>query len=210
MEKLPMPEIVSASEWQRQRDELLVQEKLVTRQLDALAARRRRLPAVEFDANYQFVSATGTKTLLDLFEGRPQLALYQFMDRGPDAFCPGCTYYTNHLMDLEGLADVGVSWATVSDMPIEQIVPYKEKMGWTMPFYSSHGTTFSVDCGGGEGFMLNMFITDGTHVYRTYNTFERGVDLQLFHNNILDLSVYGRQEDWEDSPEGWPQQPTYG
>jgi predicted dithiol-disulfide oxidoreductase (DUF899 family) len=95
-------------------------------------------------------------------------------------------------------------------MPLAQIEKYKAKMGWTLPFASSHGTSFSVDCGSVDGFMLSMFLRDGEDVYRTYSTTARGVDRILFVNNVLDLAPYGRQEDWEDSPPGWPQQPTSG
>lgn len=139
-----------------------------------------------------------------------QLAVYQFMDNGPDAFCPGCTWFTSNVVNLNGLAENGVAWATVSNMPIAQIEAYKAKMGWTMPFASSRGTTFSDDCGAGKFFGLSMFLRDGTDVYQTYFTAARGVDRLLFVNNILDLAPYGRQEDWEDSPAGWPQHPTYG
>ena len=162
------------------------------------------------DDKYVFDTPAGAKTLLDLFAGRTQLALYQFMDNGPDAFCPGCTHFSNNVADLGTLADAGVSWVTVSNMPLAQIEGYKERMGWTMPFVSSHGTTFADDCGAGGGFMLSVFLRDGEDVYRTYCTTARGVDRVLFVNNLLDLMPYGRQEDWEDSPPGWPQQPTYG
>jgi predicted dithiol-disulfide oxidoreductase (DUF899 family) len=207
-----MPKVVSAEEWQRERDQLLEAEKAATRAHDALSARRRRLPMVAFDNDrYTFDSPTGPVSLLDLFAGQSQLAVYQFMDNGPDEFCPGCTHFTNNVNVglLPTLAENGVSWATVSNMPLAQIEGYKKKMGWTMPFVSSHGTTFAADCGA-TAFMLNMFFTDGTNVYRTYATTGRGVDHLLFVNNMLDLAPYGRQEDWEDSPEGWPQHPTYG
>jgi predicted dithiol-disulfide oxidoreductase (DUF899 family) len=206
-----MPEVVSADEWQQSRDELLKLEKEATRTLDAIAARRRRLPMVRFDNNrYSFDSPTGPKTLVDLFEGRPQLVVYQFMDNGPDAFCPGCTHFTNNVANLASLERTGISWATVSNMPLSQIEGYKTLKGWTMPFVSSHGTTFADDCGASGGFMLTVFLRDGDDVYRTYNTTARGVDRLLFVNNMLDLTPYGRQEDWEDSPPGWPQYPTYG
>jgi predicted dithiol-disulfide oxidoreductase (DUF899 family) len=205
------PNIVSAEEWQQARDKLLVDEKRATRLLDKIAADRRRLPMVPFDnARYLFDAPEGTKTLIDLFEGRPQLAIYQFMDNGPNEFCPGCTHFTDNVVDLSELADHDVSWATVSNMPLAQIVKYKAQKGWTMPFVSSHGTTFADDCGAGAGFMLSLFLRDGTDVYRSYATTARGVDRLLFVNNILDLAPYGRQEDWEDSPAGWPQHPTYG
>jgi predicted dithiol-disulfide oxidoreductase (DUF899 family) len=206
-----LPEIVEAETWQQSRDELLAAEKEATRALDALAARRRRLPMAKVDASaYVFDGPDGPVTLLDLFAGRQQLAVYQFMDNGPDAFCPGCTHFTRNVTDLDTLADGGVSWATVSNMPLAQIEGYKAKLGWTLPFVSSHGTTFADDFGAGGGFMLTVFLRDGDDVYRTYNTTQRGVDRLLFVNNILDLAPYGRQEDWEDSPAGWPQHPTYG
>jgi predicted dithiol-disulfide oxidoreductase (DUF899 family) len=204
------PEVVSAEKWQQERDDLLVAEKEATRALDGIAAQRRRLPMVKFSDKYVFDSPAGPRTLADLFEGKDQLAVYQFMDRGPDEFCPGCTHFTNNVAALATLAACGVSWATVSTMPLAQIEAYKEKMGWTLPFVSSHGTTFAEDCGSADGFMLSMFLRDGDDVYRTYSTTARGVDRLLFVNSLLDLAPYGRQEDWEDSPDGWPQYPTYG
>jgi predicted dithiol-disulfide oxidoreductase (DUF899 family) len=195
------PPIVSAAEWQQARDELLKAEKEATRALDALA--------VKF-GEYTFPTPDGTTTLPDLFGDRVQLAVYQFMDNGPDAFCPGCTWFTSNVVNLKGLAENGVAWATVSDMPIAQIEAYKAQMGWTMPFVSSRGTSFSQDCGTEGYFGLSLFLRDGTDVYQTYFTKARGVDRLLFVNNILDLAPYGRQEEWEDSPAGWPQHPTYG
>ena len=209
MDSKAMPPVVTAQEWQQARDELLVAEKEATRALDALAARRRRLPMVKFRNDYAFDVPGGTTTLLDLFDGRDQLVIYQFMDIGPDEFCPGCTWFTNNVIHLGGLAEAGASWATVSNMPLAQIEAYKARMGWTMPFVSSRGTSFARDCGA-EYFMLNVFLRDGDDVYRTYSTTQRGVDRLLFVNNILDLCPYGRQQEWEDSPPGWPQHPTYG
>jgi predicted dithiol-disulfide oxidoreductase (DUF899 family) len=211
MSDTAMPEVVSAEQWQQERDELLRAEKEATRALDALAARRRRLPMVKFDnGKYTFDTPDGRKTLLDLFDGRRQLVLYQFMDNGPDDYCPGCTHFTKNVADLGTLADTDVSWVTVSNMPLAQIEGYKKKMGWTMPFVSSHGTPFTDDTGAGSLFQLSVFLRDGDDVYRTYATTARGVDRLLFANNVLDLTPYGRQEDWEDSPAGWPQHPTYG
>jgi predicted dithiol-disulfide oxidoreductase (DUF899 family) len=204
------PDIVPAHEWQQARDDLLKAEKEATRALDALAARRRRLPMVKFGNGYVFDAPTGSKTLVDLFEGREQLVVYQFMDLGPEKFCPGCTGFTKNVTDLEDLAEAGASWAHVSDMPLAQIEAYKARMGWTLPFVSSHGTSFSADCGAGTQFALNVFMRDGTDVYRTYSTTARGMDRLIFVYNILDLCPYGRQEEWEDSPPGWPQHPTYG
>jgi predicted dithiol-disulfide oxidoreductase (DUF899 family) len=202
------PPVATAEVWQSARDELLRAEKDLTRALDTLAAKRRRLPMVKFDNGYVFDTPSGTRTLLDLFEGRLQLAVYQFMNLGPDKYCPGCTWFTNNVpaLGLTGLNNNGVTWVTISDMPLGQIEAYKKVKGWTLPFISSHGTTWSADCGINGGFMLSVFLRDGDDVYRTYNTSLRGVDRLLFTNNILDLMPYGRQEKWEDSPPGWPQQ----
>ncbi|MBL7259630.1 DUF899 family protein [Paractinoplanes lichenicola] len=206
------PQVVTVEEWERERADLLVAEKEATRQLDAIAARRRRLPMVLVSNHYVFDASDGKRSLLELFEGRPELAVYQFMDNGPEHFCPGCTAFTDNVPGhaLEMLAAHGISWATVSNMPIEQIEWYKAERKWTLPFVSSRNTTFADDCGAGGGFLFSMFLRDGDDVYRTYSTTRRGVDRLLFSNNVKDLSAYGRQEDWEDSPAGWPQHPTYG
>jgi predicted dithiol-disulfide oxidoreductase (DUF899 family) len=205
------PSIVTVDEWQRARDELLVAEKEATRALDVLAARRRRLPMVKIDNGYEFDTPGGRKSLLDLFEGREQLVVYQFMDNGPDHYCPGCTWFTNNVPATAPalLAAKGITWVTVSDMPLAQIEAYWAHMGWTLPFASSRGTTFSADTGAGGGFQMSVFLRDGEDVYRTYSTTGRGIDGNTFVNGILDLTVYGRREDWEDSPDGWPQNPTY-
>jgi predicted dithiol-disulfide oxidoreductase (DUF899 family) len=205
------PPIVSAEEWAAAREDLLSAEKETTRALDALAARRRRMPMTKV-GSYTFDAPTGKKTLLDLFDGRPQLAAYQFMDNGPDKYCPGCTDFTDNIPAAgpARLAKKGVTWVNVSNMPLAQIEAYKARMGWTMTFVSSHGTTFADDCGAGRGFMLTLFLRDGDDVYRTYTTKGRGVDRIRWVPEILDLAPLGRQEDWEDSPEGWPRRPTYG
>ncbi len=210
MTSMAKPPVVSADEWQRVRDELLTAEKEATRALDALAARRRRLPMVAVSNSYVFATPEGPKTLLDLFDGRDQLVTYQFMDVRPDKFCPGCTALTRNVTDLENLHDTGVSWVTVSDMPLTQIEAYKAQMGWTLPFVSSRGSSFSADCGAAGTFMLTVFLRDGSDVYRTCSMTARGMDRVMFVHNVLDLCPYGRQQDWEDSPEGWPQYPTYG
>ncbi len=203
-----LPPVVSADEWRKAREELLIVEKEATRALDALAARRRRLPMVAFGA-YTFAATSGGVTLRELFGGNDRLMVYQFMDVGSDDLCPGCTHTTNNVTDLDGLANDGIAWATVSNMPIEQIDRVKVEHAWTMPFHSSRGTSFSDDCGAGGGFLLNAFVRDGDDVYRTYSTTGRGVDRVLFANNITDLTVWGRRESWEDSPDGWPRHPTY-
>lgn len=201
----PQPEVVSADAWDRARSELLAAEKAATRTLDRLAARRRRMPMVAFGSDYRFASPDGPVSLLDLFDGQPQLALYQFMNVGPDHLCPGCTAFTNNVVNLDDLKAAGVSWATVSEMPLSQIEGAKAKQGWSIPFVSSAGTSFAADCGVQGGFMLSLFLRRGDDVYRTYATESRGVDRLMFIHNILDLAVFGRQESWEDSPANWPQ-----
>jgi predicted dithiol-disulfide oxidoreductase (DUF899 family) len=205
-ESQPLPTIVAAEEWQQARDELLRAEKEATRVQDALAARRRRLPMVRFASDYVFDTADGERTLLDLFQGRRQLVVYQFMDLGPDQYCPGCTWFTDAIPAKApaALTDRDISWVTVSDMPLAQIQAYKGRMGWTVPFVSSHGSGFAEACGVGPGFLVSVFLRDGEDVYRTYTTGSRGVDRMLFVHNILDITPYGRQERWEDSPPGWP------
>ena len=205
------PTIVTTEEWQRTRDELFVAEKEATRALDALAARRRRLPMARFDDTYTFDTPAGPKSLLDLFEGRGQLVTYQFMDNGPDHYCPGCTWFTSNIPVAAPalLADQGISWVTVSDMPLAQIKAHQARMGWQLPFVSSRGTTFAPDSGAGGGFLLSVFLRDGQDVYRTYTTTSRGIKKLAFVTGLLDLTPYGRQEEWEDSPAGWPQRPTY-
>jgi predicted dithiol-disulfide oxidoreductase (DUF899 family) len=200
------PNIVSATEWQAERDKLLAEEKRLTHELDALAAKRRRLPMVEFANKYTFAGPRGPVTFLDLFDGRPQLIQYQFMDRGPDKFCPGCTGFTNNIAvhALPHLHRRGVSWCNISNMPLAQIEAYKAKQGWKIPFVSSHGTPFTADTGANNSFLLSVFLRDGDKIYRTYATSQRGVDRLLFRSNMLDLTPYGRQESWEDSPPGWP------
>ncbi|AKU15383.1 DUF899 family protein [Luteipulveratus mongoliensis] len=199
-----LPPVVSEEEWATARADLLTAEKELTHALDALAARRRRMPMVKVEKSYTFTSPDGPVTLLELFGDKHQLAVYQFMNNGPDNFCPGCTNFTNQVVFLKGLADQGVAWRTISDMPLEQMTGYWQEKGWTVPYASSAGTTFAADCVGHGGFQLTMFLRDGEDVYRTYTTGSRGVDRIMFEQNILDLAPYGRQEGWEDSPEGWP------
>ena len=205
--RMALPEVVSAQEWQVARDRLMTKEKEATHALDALAVERRRLPMVKFATGYVFETPDGQATLIDLFEGRRQLVVYQFMDNGPDDYCPGCSAYTDNTDTAPGRTDLHrrqTSYVTISDMPLAQIEAYKQRKGWTVPFYSSRGTTFSDDCGAGRGFGLSVFLRDGDDVYRTYFTNGRGVDRLRFDLNIFDLTPLGRQEEWEDSPDGWP------
>ena len=162
------PEIVSAEEWQQARDELLTAEKEATRALDALAARRRRLPMVRFGNNYAFDTPAGPQDAGRPVRGpRPARRLPVHGPR-PGQVLPWLHRVHQQRHRPGGLAETGVSWVTVSNMPLAQIEAYKARMGWTLPFVSSHGTSFSADCGVGAGFMLSVFLRDGTDVYRTY------------------------------------------
>jgi len=206
---MTMPEIVSAEQWQAARDRLLVKEKEATRALDVLAAERRRLPMIRFGQHYVFDSPEGKATLFDLFDGRRQLVVYQYMDNGPDAYCPGCASFIDNVGRLEHLHARDTSFAAVSNMPIAQIQSFTRRMGWTVPFYSSHGTSFAADHGAEGGFGVSVFLRDGDDVYQTYFTTSRGADRLRFNFNLLDLTPFGRQETWEDTPAGRPQTPPY-
>lgn len=203
------PQVVSAPEWQTALDALLKQEKEHTRALDALAAARRRLPMVRIDKDYAFEGPAGPASLLDLFDGRRQLIVYTFMWRGAEDFCSGCSMFTDNIGHLAHLHARDTSLALVSRGPLAEITPFQERMGWTVPWFSSLGNDFNDDMGAGDGFALNVFLRDGDDVYRTYFTTGRGVERLGSNWTFLDLTPYGRQETWEDSPEGRPQTPPY-
>ncbi|MCW2689120.1 MAG: hypothetical protein JWR37_4010 [Mycobacterium sp.] len=210
---MSMPKVVSRQEWQQARDALLVQEKEATQALDALAARRRRLPMVRFGSDHEFRTPDGAPdnvvSMQALFDGRRQLIVYQFMDNGPDDYCPGCSSFVDNVGRLEHLHARDTSFVVVSNMPLEQLQAYAKRMEWTFPFVSSHGTSFAEDCGAGTGFGISVFLRDDNDVYQTYFATSRAGDRVRFDFNMLDLTPYGRQEEWEDSPEGWPQTPPY-
>lgn len=204
-----LPDVVGADEWQRAREQLLVKEKAATRALDALAAERRRLPMVRFDPGCVFQGPDGSVTLAEVFEGRRQLVVYQFMDLGPDDYCSGCSSFIDNIGNLAHLRARDTTFAVVSEMPVEQLAAFWQRMEWKMPFYSSRGTTFAADCGANAGFGISAFLREGEEVYRTYFTTNRGVDRLRVDFNLLDLTAFGRQEEWEDSPAGRPQSPPY-
>jgi predicted dithiol-disulfide oxidoreductase (DUF899 family) len=213
-----LPPIVSAKRWQTARNKLLVKEKKATRARDALAAERRRLPMVRIDKAYVFDGSGGRASLLELFEGRRQLILYHFMfapdvDGWPDAGCPGCSFVVDQIPHLAHLHARDTSLVLVSRAPLANLTRYQRRMGWTVPWYSSSGNDFNVDFGlttdEGETFGLSVFLRDDDRVYRSYFTAGRGVEMLGTPWSFLDLTPYGRQEEWEDSPKGWPQTPPY-
>jgi predicted dithiol-disulfide oxidoreductase (DUF899 family) len=219
---LNLPPVVSDTDWRAARDELLVKEKQATRSADALAAQRRRLPMVKIDKDYVFDGPEGKSRPLDLFDGRSQLLLYHFMF-GPnqDEGCSGCSMVVDQLPHLAHLHARDTSFALVSRAPLARIEPFKERMGWSVPWYSSFESDFNVDFGvspetpqvgeyqDGEVFGLSVFLRDGDRIYRTYFTNGRGVEHLGTVWTLLDLTPFGRQEDWEDTPERRPQTPPY-
>jgi predicted dithiol-disulfide oxidoreductase (DUF899 family) len=217
-----LPPIVSETEWQAALDAHPAGEKEATRARDALAAERRRLPRVLIDKDYAFDGPDGTASLPDLFEGRRQLLLYHFMF-GPnqDAGCDGCSLVLDQICHLAHLHARDTSFVAVSRAPLAKIEAYRRRMGWTVPWYSSFESDFNVDFGvgpetpqpdvyqDGEIFGLSAFLRDGDSVYRTYFTTQRGVESLGPVWTLLDVTPFGRQEEWEDSPEGYPQTKPY-
>jgi predicted dithiol-disulfide oxidoreductase (DUF899 family) len=206
-----LPPIVTAEEWTEVAAELRAAEKAHMRAGDELAARRRRMPMVEFGSSYAFEGADGPATLLDLFEGRRQLAVYQFMAGPP--WCEGCCMFTDQIGELAHLHARDTTMANVSLSRYEDLAALRERMGWQVPFYSSLGqpadAEFAADCGTAEGFGLSVFLRYGDRVFRTYFTRDRGVEAIGSVWSILDRTPLGRQETWEDTPPGRPQTAPY-
>jgi predicted dithiol-disulfide oxidoreductase (DUF899 family) len=203
----PLPNIVDRAAWQAEIDQLLVREKAHTREGDAIAAARRRLPMVEVDAQAPLVGAGGRVPLIDAFEGRGQLLVYFHMwhDGKPAAEqCEGCTFFTGHARELSYLHSRDVTYATFCQGPYEESARYRDFMGWEMPWYSARDAVdaLQVDRSGG-GYMC--FLRDGDRVFETYWSTGRGTEVGATSYHLLDLTPYGRQELWEDSPEEWPQ-----
>jgi predicted dithiol-disulfide oxidoreductase (DUF899 family) len=209
-----LPQVASRGEWDEARESLLVKEKEATRARDTLAAERRRLPMVRIEKDYVFEGPRGNASLLDLFEGRRQLIVYHFMfEPGapgwPDAGCDGCSMFVDNVGHPAHLNARDTSLALVSRAPLSKIEPYRERMGWTTPWYSLAGNDFNDDSGVTTGFGLSVFIRDGDEIFRTYFTTGRSVDAIGTVWTLLDLTPLGRQEEWEDTPEGRPQTAPY-
>jgi predicted dithiol-disulfide oxidoreductase (DUF899 family) len=206
-----IPPIVDEHTWEEALADLRVREKAATQELDALAAQRRRLPMVELP-DYVLEGPDGPVRLVDAFEGKRQLIVYSHMwFPGETWQCGGCTGFTSQFTRLEFLDNYDARFVIVTQGPIDEALAYKARVGNRMPWYSTADSPFGADMGAppGGGFQVNVFLRVGDTVYRTYNTQGRGVE-QLSHTfPLIDLLPYGRQEEWQDSPEGWPQSPTY-
>ena len=207
------PPVVSPQEWQVARQQLLVKEKALTRSRDALAAERRRMPWMAVEKKYEFDGPKGKVSLLDLFEGRRQLIVYRaFFEPGvfgwPEHACRGCSLGADQVAHLAHLNARDTTLAYASRAQQADIARLKARMGWEMPWYTITDS-FDVDFGADQWHGHNAFIRDGERVFRTYFINGRGDEAMGTTWSYLDMTALGRQETWEDSPEGYPQTPTY-
>jgi predicted dithiol-disulfide oxidoreductase (DUF899 family) len=209
-----MPPVVSREEWKAAREELLVEEKEHTRARDALAAKRRRMPRMAVEKEYRFEGPNGPASLLDLFEGRRQLIVYRFFfepgaSSWPDG-CPGCSMVADQVAHLAHLNARDTTLAFVSRAPQPDIERWKARMGWEhIPWYTITDD-FDADFDLEEWHGTNAFLRDGDQIWRTYFIDERGDEAMGSTWTYLDITALGRQEEWEDSPDGYPQTPPYG
>jgi len=208
-----LPAAVDRATFQAELDGLRIREKTHTREGDAIAAARRRLPMVEVDASLTLTGPRGPVSLLDAFEGRRQLIAYYFMwDPGRPAAeqCEGCTWVTAQVAELSYLHSRDITYAVFCQGPYEESVRYRDFMGWGMPWYSALASREALLVGRQVGlFHLVCYLRDGDRVFETYWTTRRGAEAMDYSYALMDLTVYGRQEPWEDSPPGWPQQCSY-
>jgi predicted dithiol-disulfide oxidoreductase (DUF899 family) len=207
------PPIVAPQEWEAARQQLLVKEKALTRARDALAAERRRMPWMAVEKRYEFDGPRGKASLLDLFEDRRQLIVYRaFFEPGvygwPEHACRGCSMVADQVAHVAHLNARDTTLAFASRAPQADIERLKARMDWKMPWYTI-GDSFDTDFGVDEWHGTNAFIRDGERVFRTYFVNNRGDEQMGSTWNYLDITALGRQEEWEDSPEGYPQTPPY-
>jgi predicted dithiol-disulfide oxidoreductase (DUF899 family) len=212
IEGTALPVAVDRVTFQAELDKLRAREKALTVESDAIAAARRRLPMVEVDASTQLIGPNGPTTLLDAFEGRKQLIAYYFMwHTGHPATeqCEGCTWCTTHVSELSYLHSRDITFAVFAQGPYEESVRYHDFMGWTMPWYSALPSLDTLLVGRHIGMMhLVCYVRDGDRVFETWWTTNRGVEVMDNSYSLIDLTVFGRQEEHEDSPEGWPKRPA--
>ena len=207
---LRAPEIVDRSTFQAELDALRLREKAHTREGDAIAAARRRLPMVRVDGATPLISARGPATLLEAFEGRRLLIAYYFMwhaGRPAPEQCEGCTWVTSQLRELSYIHSRDATFAVFAQGPYAESARYRDFMGWEMPWYSAGPAALETLLVGRRVGMMHIvcYLRQGSDVFETYWTTRRGVEAMDNSYRLLDLTVYGRQETWEDSPAGWPQ-----
>jgi predicted dithiol-disulfide oxidoreductase (DUF899 family) len=210
---MDLPPIVPPGEWAAAREALLVKEKELTRARDALAAERRRMPRMAVEEDYRFEGPDGPVGLLDLFEGRRQLIVYRyFFEPGvhgwPESGCRGCSFVADQVGHLAHLNARDTTLAFVSRAPQPDIARWRARMGWEIPWYTITDD-FDRDFGVDEWHGTNAFIRDGDRVFRTYFIDRRGDEALGSTWSYLDITALGRQEEWEDSPDGYPQGPPY-
>ena len=208
-----LPPVVSPQEWQTALRELLVKEKELTKARDALAAERRRMPRMAVEQDYTFEGPNGPVSLLDLFEGRRQLIVYRFfyepgVSGWPDGACLGCSMGADQVAHLAHLNARDTTLAYVSRAPQADIARLKARMGWERPWYTLTDS-FDADFGVDEWHGTNAFIREGDQIFRTYFINQRGDEALGSTWSYLDITALGRQEEWEDSPEGYPQGRPY-
>lgn len=205
-----MPAVVSRKDFQDALDQLRVREKAHTREGDAIAAARRRLPMVEVDARQSLVGPDGLLRLIDAFEGRRLLIAYYFMwhhGQPAPAQCEGCTWVISQVAELSYLHSRDITFAVLCQGPYEESSAYRDFMGWDMPWYSAEESARELLVGRQVGlFHLVCYLRDGDRVFETYWTTRRGAEALDYSYALMDLTVYGRQEPWEASPPGWPQE----
>ncbi|MBO0730387.1 MAG: DUF899 domain-containing protein [Acidimicrobiaceae bacterium] len=205
-----LPAAVDRATFEAELDRLRVREKAHTREGDAIAAARRRLPMVEVDANLALIGPQGPVTLLEAFEGRRQLVAYYFMwHPGQSAAeqCEGCTWVTTQVTELDYLHSRDITFAVFCQGPYDESIRYHDFMGWEVPWYSALPSLDTLLVGRRVGRMHYVcYVRDGDRVFETYWTTLRGVEVTDYSYALMDLTVYGRQEEWEDSPPGWPRQ----
>ncbi|MER5437244.1 DUF899 family protein [Streptomyces sp. NPDC002790] len=206
-----LPPVVDRSTWEKELAALRVREKAATRELDAIAAQRRRLPMIEMP-DYVLEGEDGPVRLADVFGEHPQLIVYNHMwHEGEEWQCGGCTGFTSQFTRLAGLEKFDARFVIVTQGPIDEALAYRRKVGNTMDWYSTANSPFGADVGAppNAGFAVNVFLRDGDTVYRTWHTDGRGTEQLSYLFGLVDLLPYGRQEEWQDSPAGWPKSPTY-
>jgi len=208
-----LPACVDRVIFQAELDRLRVREKAHTRESDAIAAARRRLPMVEVDTKLVLIGSNGPLTLLDAFEGRRQLIAYYFMwhaGRPAAEQCEGCTWVTSNIAELSYLHSRDITYAVFCQGPYDESARYHDFMDWHMPWYSALPSLDQLLVGREVGlFHLVCYLRDGDRVFETYWTTRRGAEAMDNSYALMDLTVYGRQEPWEDSPPGWPQRCSY-